>query len=146
MQKALDDAQAAGAAARTPSTVSNAPREQLPESPPKAVAPPPPDAGPPEAVQPTAGMTMTEFNRRFADCFQAAGPVDVQGAGPRDSYDLVDSSRCRTEHPSFADAIVVADGQAILGVVAKSALLRPPPPPAPDGGTAGTPAPTADAG
>ena len=150
MQKAQDDAQAAATAARTPSTVSNAPREgtALPSARPPA---PPPDAGPPEAVQPTAGMPMAEFNRRFADCFQIAGPVDVQGAGARDSYDLIDSSRCRTAHPAFVDAIVVADGQAIMGVVPKSALVRPPAPPAPDGGTAavpdgGTAAATGDAG
>lgn len=148
MQKAQDDAQAAGAAARTPSTVSNAPRELLSDTRPKTPPPPPPpvDAGPAESVQPTAGMPMDEFNRRFAGCFQIAGPVDVQGAGARDSYDLVDSSRCRTAHPSFVDAIVVADGQRILGVVAKSALLRPPAPPASDGGTTGAAAPAADAG
>jgi hypothetical protein len=146
MQKALDEAQAAGAAARTPSTVSNAPRELAGENAPKPVAAPPPDAGPPEAVQPTAGMSMAEFNRRFADCFQIAGPVDVQGAGARDSYDLVDSSRCRIAHPSFVDVIIVADGQAVLGVVPKSALLHPPAPPVPDAGVATAPAPVADAG
>jgi len=144
MQKALDDAQAAGAAARRPSTVSNAPRDQPAEATANLPVAPPVDAGPPEAVQPTAGMSMAEFNRRFADCFQIAGPVDVQGAGARDSYDLVDSSRCRTAHPTFVDAIVVADGQAVLGVVAKASLLRPPPPPAPDGGVA--PAAPGDAG
>jgi hypothetical protein len=147
MQKALDDAQAAGAAARKPSTVSNAPREQPAENIPKvAVSVPRPDAGPAEAVQPTAGMSMAEFNRRFADCFQIAGPVDVQGAGTRDSYDLVDSSRCRTAHPSFVDAIVVADGQAVLGVVPKSALLRPAPRAPEDGGTTGAAAAAGDAG
>lgn len=148
MQKALDEAQAAGAAARTPSTVSNAPRELPSDSSPKAGAPPPPppDSGPPESVQPTAGMPMAEFNRRFADCFQIAGPVDVQGAGARDSYDLVDSGRCRAAHPSFVDAIVVADGQRVLGVVPKSALLRPPAPPPLDGGATGVAAPAADAG
>jgi len=41
---------------------------------------------------------------------------------------------------------VVADGQAILGVVAKSALLHPPAPPAVDGGTAEAAAATAAAG
>jgi hypothetical protein len=146
MQKALDDAQAAGAAARTPSTVSNAPREQPSEDAPKPAVVPAVDAGPPQALQPTAGMSMAEFNRRFADCFQMAGPVDVQGAGARDSYDLVDSSRCRTAHPTFTDSIVVADGQAVLGVVAKSALLRPPPPPAADAGTAEAAASVGDAG
>jgi hypothetical protein len=148
MQKALDDAQAAAAAARTPSTVSNAPREPSTEPAPKLTVVPPPDAGPPEALQPTAGMPLAEFNRRFADCFQIAGPVDVQGAGARDSYELVDVSRCRTEHPRFMDAIVVADGQAIIGVVPKSALVRPPPPPPVQDGGAGAPAPAAmrDAG
>ncbi len=147
MQKALDDAEAAAAAARTPSTVSNAPREVLAETAPRPVAVTPPDAGSPEAVQPTAGMPLAEFNRRFADCFQIAGPVDVQGAGARDSYELVDVSRCRTAHPRFVDAIVVADGQALIGVVPKSALLRPPPPPPQDGGAAAATAPTTvDAG
>jgi hypothetical protein len=140
MQKALDEAQAAGTAARTPSTVSNAPRDQPIETAPRPAALPPPDAGPPEALQPTAGMPLAEFNRRFADCFQIAGPVDVQGAGARDSYELVDVSRCRIAHPRFTDAIVVADGQAILGVVPKAALVRQPAPPPPlDGGAAGPP-------
>jgi hypothetical protein len=146
MQKALDDAQAAASAARTPSTVSNAPREPVVEAPAKAAVIPPPDAGPAEALQPTAGMPLDEFNRRFADCFQIAGPVNVQGAGPRDSYELVDVSRCRTEHPRFMDAIVVADGQAIIGVVPKSALVRPPPPPPSQDGGGAVPAAAGDAG
>jgi hypothetical protein len=148
MQKALDDAQAAGSAARTPSTVSNAPLNLPSDATPKPPPPPPPpDAGPPEAVQPTAGMPMAEFNRRFGDCFQIAGPVDVQGAGARDSYELVDASRCRLAHPSFTEAIVVADGQAIIGVVPKSALIRPPAPPAGgDAGGTGSPAGVRDAG
>jgi hypothetical protein len=148
MQKAQDEAQAASAAARTPSTVSNAPRDTPAEAAAKAPpAPaPPPDAGPTEAVQPTAGMPMTEFNRRFSDCFQIAGPVDVQGKGARDSYELVDTDRCRSAHPSFVDTIVVADGQVLMGVVPKSALLRPPPPPSADGGPGPTAAASGDAG
>jgi hypothetical protein len=150
MQKAQDDAQAASAAARTPSTVSLSPREAPAE--PAAPRPPPtpPDAGPAEAVQPTAGMSVAEFNRRFADCFQVAGPVTVQGTGQRDSYELVDVSRCRTAHPTFVDVIVVADGQSVMGVVAKSALLQPPTPDAgaaaPDAGPSAASAPAADAG
>ncbi len=132
MQKAQDEAQAAGAAARTPSTVTNAPLGAPAELSTAAVAVSPPrDAGPTEAIQPTAGMPMAEFNRRFADCFQIAGPVSLQGGGAKDSYELVDSSSCRTAHPGFADAIVVADGQAVFGIVPKSALIHPPPPPPP---------------
>jgi hypothetical protein len=150
MQKAQDEAQAASAAARTPSTVSLSPREARTETSAPPPPPPPPDAGPAEAVQPTAGMSMVEFNRRFADCFQVAGPVTVQGAGQRDSYELVDVSRCRTAHPTFVDVIVVADGQAVMGIVAKSALLQPVTPDAgpasPDGGAAAPSAMAADGG
>ncbi|MGO9064319.1 MAG: hypothetical protein ACLQIH_06200 [Myxococcaceae bacterium] len=147
MQKAQDEAQAAGAAARTPSTVSNAPLAAPGElTATAAVALPPRDAGPAESMQPTAGMPTTEFNRRFADCFQIAGPVNIQGGGAKDSYELVDSSRCRAAHPGFADAIVVADGQAVFGVVPKSALIRPPPPPEDAGAPEAAAAASPDAG
>jgi hypothetical protein len=142
MLKLQEDTQAASASARTPSTVSLTPRETGPAPAPSPAAAAP-DAGPSEAVQPTAGMSMVEFNRRFADCFQIAGPVTVEGAGQRDSYELVDSSRCRAAHPTFTNALVIADGQSLMGVVSKSALIQPPPPPPPDGGGA---APAADAG
>jgi hypothetical protein len=144
MQKAQDDTQAASAAARTPSTVSNSPRDTPAELAPRPGSAPPPDAGPLAAIQPTAGMSMVEFNRRFADCFQIAGPVTVQGAGQKDSYELLDVSRCRTAHPGFSEAIIVADGQSVIGVVPKSQLIQPPPPE--DSGPAGTAAPAADAG
>lgn len=130
MLKAQEETQAASAAARTPPTVSVSPREPSPApGAPPGVAPP--DAGPGEAVQPTAGMAVAEFNRRFSDCFQIAGPVTVTGAGggQRDSYELVDTSRCRTAHPTFVNAVVIADGQSLMGVVPKSALVQMPPPP-----------------
>jgi len=132
MLKLQEETQAAAAAARLPPSVSLSPREPsaAPGAPPGA---PPPDAGPAEAVQPTAGMPVAEFNRRFSDCFQIAGPVTVTGAGggQRDSYELVDSSRCRTAHPTFVNAVVIADGQSLMGVVPKSALVQLPPPPGP---------------
>jgi hypothetical protein len=152
MQKAQDEAQAASASARTPSTVSLSPREPPPEPAPRpsvTAAAAPPDAGTEPAIQPTAGMSMADFNRRFADCFQIAGPVTVQGLGQRDSYELMDVSRCRTAHPGFADAIVVADGQSVYGVISKSQLIQAPAPgpsPGPDAGPAGPAARPADAG
>ncbi|HMK72124.1 MAG TPA: hypothetical protein VK454_02230 [Myxococcaceae bacterium] len=129
MIKIQEETQAASAAARTPPTVSLAPRE-LPPSGPSPGASGPPDAGPVEPVQPTAGMPVAEFNRRFSDCFQIVGPVTVTGVGggQRDSYELVDSSRCRSAHPTFVDAVVIADGQSLMGVVPKSALVQVAPP------------------
>ncbi len=100
--------------------------------------PPAPDAGPPSA--PTAGMSTRDFNRFFGDCFEPAGPVEVSGKGTRDSYAMVDSYRCRTAMPALANSVVLADGQAVLGVVPKSALQRTladggPPPAPPDAGS-----------
>jgi hypothetical protein len=105
-----------------------------------AAAPPPPDAGPPSA--PTAGMSMREFNRLFGDCFELAGPVEVNGRGPRDSYTMVDSDRCRRAMPGLTNSIVLADSETVMGLVPKSALRRtlpdggaPPPPAPPDAGS-----------
>jgi hypothetical protein len=128
MLKIQEDTQAASAAARTPPTVGLAPRD--PPAPGTSPGGTPPDAGPGEPVQPTAGMPVAEFNRRFSDCFQIVGPVTVTGVGggQRDSYELLDSSRCRAAHPTFVDAVVIADGQSLMGVVPKSALVQVAPP------------------
>jgi hypothetical protein len=103
-------------------------------------AAPPPDAGPPSA--PTAGMSMRDFNRLFGDCFEQAGPVEVNGRGPRDSYTMVDSDRCRRAMPGLTSSIVLADSETVMGLVPKSALRRtlpdggaPPPPAPPDAGS-----------
>jgi hypothetical protein len=100
---------------------------------------PPPDAGPPSA--PTAGMSMRDFNRLFGDCFELAGPVEVNGRGPRDSYTMVDSDRCRQAMPGLTNSLVLADSETVMGLVPKSALRRTlpdggaPPPAPPDAGS-----------
>jgi hypothetical protein len=118
------DRETALAAARTPPTISgqsvNPPA--LPQSPVRPPPPPAPDAGPPSA--PTAGMAMRDFSRLFGDCFEAAGPVEVNGRGPRDSYAMVDSDRCRRSMPALANSVVLADSQTVMGIVPKSALQR----------------------
>ena len=87
-----------------------------------------PDAGPPSA--PTAGMAMRDFNRLFGDCFEQAGPVEVNGRGPRDSYTMADSDRCRRAMPGLVNSVILADSEAVMGIIPKSALRRT----LPDGG------------
>ena len=139
IEQTTKDREKALAAARTAPTFSG-----------QSVSPPPPppqsarpasapvvDAGPPSG--PTAGMAMRDFNRLFGDCFEPAGPVEVTGRGPRDSYTMVDSDRCRRAMPAMANSVVLADSESVMGLVPKSALRRT----LPDGGT---PAAAPDAG
>ena len=131
IEQATTDREKALAEARTPPSYSGQSVISLPAPPQpqgRPALPPAPDAGPPAA--PTAGMAMRDFNRLFGDCFEAAGPVEVNGRGPRDSYALLDSDRCRRAMPALANSIVLADSQTVMGVVPKSALQRT----LPDGG------------
>lgn len=137
LEQASKDREQAMADARTPPSfsgrsVSPPPASGLPTT--VAVKPPPaPDAGAPTA--PSAGMATRDFNRLFGDCFESAGPVEVNGRGTRDSFTMVDSSRCRTNLPTMVNSVVLADSQSVLGVVPKSALRREPI----DGGPAAPP-------
>ena len=140
IEQASKDREKALAAARTAPTFSG-PSVSAPLPPPasRPSPAPAPDAGPPSA--PTAGMAMRDFNRLFGDCFEQAGPVEVNGRGPRDSYTMVDSERCRRAMPGLTNSIVLADSETVMGLVPKSALRRTlpdggaPPPAPPDAGS-----------
>ncbi|HEY3587119.1 MAG TPA: hypothetical protein VGK85_08200 [Myxococcaceae bacterium] len=142
IEQAAKDREKAMANARTAPTFSG-PSVIPPPTPPQtghASAAPPQDAGPPSA--PTAGMSMRDFNRLFGDCFELAGPVEVNGRGPRDSYTMLDSDRCRQAMPGLTNSLVLADSETVMGLVPKSALRRtlpdggaPPPPAPPDAGS-----------
>ena len=139
IEQATREREKALAAARTAPTFSG-PSVSPPPPPPAGHTPPPaPDAGPPSA--PTAGMAMRDFNRLFGDCFEQAGPVEVSGRGPRDSYTMVDSDRCRRSMPGLVSSLVLADSETVMGIVPKSALRRTlpdggaPPPAPPDAGS-----------
>lgn len=140
IEQASKDREKALAAARTAPTFSG-PSVSAPLPPPasRPSPAPAPDAGPPSA--PTAGMAMRDFNRLFGDCFEQAGPVEVNGRGPRDSYTMVDSDRCRRAMPGLVNSLVLADSETVMGLVPKSALRRTlpdggaPPPAPPDAGS-----------
>jgi hypothetical protein len=69
-------------------------------------------------------MSTRDFNRMFGDCFEPAGPVEVNGRGTRDSFTMLDTSRCRSLLPGMVNSVVLADSQTVLGVVPKTALTR----------------------
>lgn len=141
IEQTSTDRDKALAAARTAPAFSGQSVSPPPAPPQGASRPAPavaPDAGPPSA--PTAGMPMREFNRLFGDCFEAAGPVEVNGRGPRDSYAMVDSDRCRRTMPALANSVILADSEAVMGIIPRSALRRTladggAPPAAPDAGS-----------
>ena len=124
IEQASKDRDQALAEARTAPTFSGRSVSPPPAPPPAAGPrlPAPPDAGAPMA--PSAGMSTRDFNRLFGDCFEPAGPVEVTGRGTRDSFTMLDSSRCRTAMPGMANSVVLADSQTVLGVVPKAALQR----------------------
>ncbi|MGZ6140868.1 MAG: hypothetical protein ACXWLA_09340 [Myxococcaceae bacterium] len=125
LEQVSKDRDTALAEARTPPNFSGRSVGPPPAPPPPAPGtrpPPAPDAGPPSA--PSAGMSTSEFNRLFGDCFEPAGPVEVNGRGTRDPFAMVDSSRCRSALPGMQNSVVLADSQTVLGVVPRSALTR----------------------
>jgi len=141
LEQAASDRERALAAARTPTTLTGVSVTTPSPSPVSATKPVVVDAGAAVPVAPSAGMPIRDFNRLFGDCFEPAGPVEVNGRGPRDSFSMVDSDRCRSAMPGMVNSVVLADSQAVMGVVPKSALQRV----QPDAGTAAPPAPP-DAG
>jgi hypothetical protein len=135
LQQATSDREKALAEARTPTTLSGRSVSPPPGAPIIATRPPPPpDAGLGPAA-PSAGMSIRDFNRLFGDCFEPAGPVEVTGRGPRDSYTMVDSYRCHNAMPGMVNSVVLADSQTVMGVVPRSALQKVPV----DGGTPASP-------
>jgi hypothetical protein len=126
MEQASKERETALAEARTPPSYSGrsvSPPPPPPTTPSSGQRPPPPvDAGP--ASAPSAGMSTRDFTRMFGDCFEPAGPVEVNGRGTRDSFTMVDTSRCRSLLPGMVNSVVLADSQTVLGVVPKTALTR----------------------
>jgi hypothetical protein len=118
---------AAMAQARVPPTFTGASAgTPMPSVTPTAAARPSADAGASTPAVPTAGMSTRDFNRYFGDCFEPAGPVEVNGRGTRDSFSMADSARCREQLPTLVNSVVLADAQTVMGVVPKSALQRTP--------------------
>jgi hypothetical protein len=119
---------------------------QTPPSPPPT---PPPavaaavDSGSAGPSEPASGMSVSDFQKKFGDCFDADKPINVVGVGLRDTYVLKPYNRCKDALPGFDQRLVIVDSQQVLGVMPKSAIETvtvdagpptPAPPPPPDAG------------
>lgn len=64
---------------------------------------------------PTVGMSEAEFTRKFSDCFVRGEELLVQGLGPRQRYDLRDSTDCQTRFKGLAGLSVIIDAEKVAG-------------------------------
>ncbi|QQR47988.1 hypothetical protein JKA73_18930 [Myxococcus xanthus] len=102
-----------------------------------------PDAGSPDAGAgggPQAGTAASELVAGFRGCFQRGTPIDVQGRGMRETWQLADRTACRLEYPQHQDSFLLIEEGKVLTLLPKSAVQTVPV--TPDGG----PAPATDAG
>lgn len=119
-QQQQEDTRAALDEARRP--VQLAPSSESPEAPPAEEEAP--DAGPPDAGTPgpQVGTAESELAGGFLGCFSRGQRVQVVGRGPRQTWELQGSSRCRLEYPAHADSLVVVEEAKVLMVTPKSSV------------------------
>ncbi len=116
----------------------------MPSSGPSAPPPPaprpvePPDAGTPDAGttgSPRAGTPASELVAGFQGCFRKGQPIQIEGRGFRDSWEMVDRLACRLEYPDVAAKVLIIEGDKVLALLAKSDLkVTSEQPPASDAG------------
>jgi hypothetical protein len=67
-------------------------------------------------------MPEGELAGGFQGCFTRAQQVQVVGRGPRQTWELQASSRCRLEYPAHADSLVVVEDARVLMITPKSSV------------------------
>lgn len=143
MQAAAKARQEAVASASRPtqgSAYMPPPAAPAPAQPPEAV-----DAGPGDAglSGPQNGTPASELVAGFRGCFQRGAPIEVQGRGVRETWQLVgDRTACRLEYPGHVDVVLLIEEGRVLTLLPKSAVQTVTV--TADGGTA--PQPAADGG
>ncbi|MBF5040842.1 hypothetical protein FGE12_00440 [Aggregicoccus sp. 17bor-14] len=128
-QKRAQDTRSALAELKTP--LAMAPSSSAGPSEPPVDATP--DAGPPDAGTdgPQVGTPESELVGGFRGCFFRGQSVNVIGRGPRQTWELQSSSRCRLEYAALVDSLVVTEDGKVLMISPKSAVK---PGPAADAG------------
>lgn len=123
MQTAEQEKEDAVAAAREIPDFPSAPREPGPapvdEPPAPSVAP---DAGTAPGAGPVAGSPASELSYGYQGCFRRAEPVNVDGKGRRDAWEMESRLTCRQAYPSFADQVLLIEDERVLTVLPKSAI------------------------
>ena len=109
--------------------------------PPASPPPEPEDAGTDDAGStagaPGIGTSVADLTSGFSGCFRKGEPLQVQGRGVRDRWELTDSAACRQQYPSLQEQVMLIEDGKVLGTALKSAIYAA----SADGGTRG-----ADAG
>jgi len=92
-----------------------------PEPPRKPEAP---DAGPPDAglTGPQAGTAASELVAGFRGCFRRGAPIEVQGRGMRETWELADRTSCRLEYPGHVDVVLLIEQGRVLTLLPRSAI------------------------
>jgi hypothetical protein len=92
-----------------------------PEPPRKPEAP---DAGPPDAglTGPQAGTAASELVAGFRGCFRRGAPIEMQGRGIRETWELADRTSCRLEYPGHVDVVLLIEQGRVLTLLPRSAV------------------------
>ena len=92
-----------------------------PEPPRKPEAP---DAGPPDAglTGPQAGTAASELVAGFRGCFRRGAPIEMQGRGMRETWELADRTSCRLEYPGHVDVVLLIEQGRVLTLLPRSAI------------------------
>lgn len=123
MQQAAEERKKAVASAREVPNVdptrTNIPRPPEPEKAAEA-----PDAGPPDAglTGPQIGSPASELVSGYRGCFQRGMPIEVQGRGMREAWELADRTSCRLEFPSHANTVLLIEEGRVLALLPKSSV------------------------
>jgi hypothetical protein len=96
-------------------------------------SPPPKDAGPTGDQGPVAGSLASELSSGYLGCFQSIKPINVEGRGMRDAWEMADRARCQQVYPNFKNQVLLIEDAKVLAVLPKSAVT--PTFLLPDGGT-----------
>jgi hypothetical protein len=95
------------------------------EPPPTDAARSPPDAGSTTAAW--AGMTVAEMRKNIGACLTAGEPIEVAGQpGPKATFEIADTSACKTKFPGQDAFLFVVDGDKVLGLARKANVERVP--------------------
>ncbi len=124
MEAARQETEEAIASARQVDEFPTTPESEQPSAPTAAAGEP--EAGTPDAGSdlsgPVAGTPASELSFGYQRCFQRGQPINVDGRGSREAWELVDRLSCRQAFPSFVEQVVLIEEGRVLTVLPKSAV------------------------
>ncbi|WP_338866247.1 hypothetical protein [Myxococcus stipitatus] len=124
MQEAANSRQKAVASARElpPGVPSTALTPLPPPAPPAAeeVDAGTPDAGP--VSGPQTGTPASELVAGFRGCFKRGQPINLEGRGIREAWEMSDSTSCRLEYPGHVGVVLLTEEGKVLTLLPKSSV------------------------